>query len=172
MRSVRRKLSRDRLHLLDEAVGPQSLAVVPHPSSVKGAWVPVTEIGKYYGADKETELQNIFKTLGGAYVQRDPSAFAAASGQLRSFLISLSPSVYPTFASLQREVHYNSFHPFRKAWMFYLAAFVWMLVTWRSRNAGVYWVGVAMFHGGCRRARVGFLPAHHDFRSSTDHEHV
>jgi cytochrome c-type biogenesis protein CcsB len=146
----------DRLHLLDEAVGPQSLAVVPHPSSVKGAWVPVTEIAKYYGADKEAELQTIFKTLAGAYVQRDPSAFAAASGQLRSFLVSLSPSVYPTFASLQREVHYNSFHPFRKAWMFYLAAFVWMLVTWRSRNVGVYWIGMAMFMAGVAIHAWGF----------------
>ena len=146
----------ERLRLLDEAVGPQSLAVVPHPSSAKGAWVPVTDIAKYYGADKETELQNIFKTLAGAYVQRDPGAFAAASGQLHSFLISLSPSVYPTFASLQREVHYNSFHPFRKAWMFYLAAFVWMLATWRSRNAGVYWVGMAMFMAGVAVHAWGF----------------
>ena len=146
----------DRLPLLDDAVGAQSLAVVPHPSSVKGAWVPVTDVTKYYGADKEAELQNIFKTLGGAYEQRDPGAFAAASGQLRSFLVSLSPSVYPTFASLQREVHYNSFHPFRKAWMFYLAAFVWMLVTWHSKNAGVYWVGVALFVAGVAVHAWGF----------------
>jgi cytochrome c-type biogenesis protein CcsB len=146
----------ERLQLLDAAVGPQSLAVVPHPSSGKSAWVPVTEIAKYYGADKEAELQNIFKTLAGAYVQRDPSAFAAASGQLRSFLVALSPSVYPTFASLQREVHYNSFHPFRKAWMFYLAAFVWMLATWRSRNTAVYWMGVAMFMAGVAVHAWGF----------------
>jgi cytochrome c-type biogenesis protein CcsB len=146
----------DRLQLLDAAVGPQSLAVVPHPSSATGAWVPVTEIAKYYGADKEAELQSIFKTLAGAYVQRDPSTFAAASGQLRSFLVALSPSVYPTFASLQREVYYNSFHPFRKAWMFYLAAFVWMLVTWRSRNAGVYWMGAALFAAGVAVHAWGF----------------
>ena len=31
----------ERLRTLDEAVGPQSLAVVPHPSGAKGAWVPV-----------------------------------------------------------------------------------------------------------------------------------
>ena len=146
----------DRLQILDAAVGAQSLAVVPHPSSAKGAWVPVTDIAKYYGAEKEAALQDIFKTLAGAYVARDPGAFAAASGQLRSFLISLSPSVYPTFASLQREVHYNSFHPFRKAWMFYLAAFVWMLATWRSRNAGVYWIGVALFLAGVAVHAWGF----------------
>jgi cytochrome c-type biogenesis protein CcsB len=146
----------ERLQVLDSAVGAQSLAVVPHPSSAKGAWVPVTEISKYYGADKEAQLQDIYKTMGGAYVARDPSAFAAASGQLRSFLVSLSPSVYPTFGSLQREVHYNSFHPFRKAWMFYLAAFVWLLATWHSRNTGVYWLGVALFMAGVAVHAWGF----------------
>jgi len=146
----------ERLRLLDEAVGPQSLAVVPHPSSAKGAWVPVTEVAKYYGADKEAQLQDIFKTLDGAYMSRDPGAFAAASGQLRSFLVALSPSVYPSFTSLQREVHYNSFRPFRKAWMFYLIAFVWMLATWRSQNRAIYWVGVAAFLTGVAIHAWGF----------------
>ena len=145
-----------RLRTLTEAIGPESLAVVPHPSGAKGAWVPVTEVTKYYGADKETELQNLFKALGAAYVQRDPSAFAATSGQFRSFLVALSPSVYPAFASLQREVHYNSFHPFRKAWASYLVAFVWLLATWRSRSAPVYWIGVAAFVAGVAVHAWGF----------------
>jgi cytochrome c-type biogenesis protein CcsB len=146
----------ERLRVLNEAVGPESLAVVPHPSAPKGAWVPVTEIAKYYGTDKEAELQNIFKALATAYVQRDPIAFGTASGQLRSFLASLSPSVYPNFSSLQREVRYNSFHPFRKAWAFYLAAFVWLLVTWRVRNQAIYWIGVAAFVAGVAVHAWGF----------------
>ena len=146
----------ERLRVLADALGPESLAVVPHPSAAKGAWVPVTEIAKYYGADKEAELQNIFKTLAGAYLQRDPVAFGTASGQLHSFLGSLSPSVYPSFDSLQREVHYNSFHPFRKAWAFYLAAFVWLLATWRVRNPAIYWIGVAAFVAGVMVHAWGF----------------
>jgi cytochrome c-type biogenesis protein CcsB len=146
----------ERLRVLNEAVGPQSLAVVPHPSDPKGAWVPVTEITKYYSVEKEAELQNMFKALGTAYLQRDPAAFAVESGKLRSFLVSLSPSVYPGFGGLQREVHYNSFHPFRKAWMFYLAAFVWLLVTWCARSASVYWVGVAAFVAGVAVHAWGF----------------
>lgn len=146
----------ERLRLLNGAVGPQSLAVVPHPGAAKGAWVPVTEVAKYYGADKETELQNIFKTLAAAYGQREPGAVAVASGKLRSFLVSLSPSVYPELAGLQREVHYNSFHPFRKAWMFYLAAFVWLLATWRARSASLYWIGVAAFVAGVAVHAWGF----------------
>jgi cytochrome c-type biogenesis protein CcsB len=145
-----------RLNTLIEAVGPEALAVVPHPSDPKGAWVPVTQVGKYYAAEKETELQGIFKALATSYVQRDPSTFAATSGQLRSFLASLSPSVYPDFISLQREVHYNSIHPFRKAWMCYLVAFVWLLATWRSRNLTVYWMGVAAFIAGVAIHARGF----------------
>ncbi|HUJ09716.1 MAG TPA: cytochrome c biogenesis protein CcsA [Verrucomicrobiae bacterium] len=145
-----------RLATLVEAVGPDRLAVVPHPSDPKGAWVPVTDIAKYYSGDKEAELQTIFKALSTAYLQRDPGAFATASGQLRTFLASLSPTVYPEFTTLQREVHYNSFHPFRKAWMLYLAAFVWLLATWRSRKPWVYWLGVAAFIAGVVVHAYGF----------------
>jgi cytochrome c-type biogenesis protein CcsB len=145
-----------RLTTLVEAIGPDTLAVVPHPSAPKGSWVPITDAAKYYGAEKETELQTVLKALATAYVQRDPSTFAATSGQLRSILASLSPKVYPDFANLQREVHYNSFHPFRKAWMFYLVAFVWLLATWRSRNPSVYWIGVASFIAGVAVHAWGF----------------
>ena len=137
-----------RLRTLSEAVGPESLAVVPHPREAKGAWVPVTQVAKYYGADKETELQDNFKALAAAYVQRDAGAFAATSGQLRSLLVSLSPSVYPDFTSLQREVHYNSFHPFRKAMVLYAIAFVIVLATWRVRNPAPYWIGFGAFVAG------------------------
>jgi cytochrome c-type biogenesis protein CcsB len=137
-----------RLRTLDETVGPDSLAVVPHPSEAKGAWVPVTGIVKYYGADKEAELQNLFKALATAYVARDPAGFAAASGQLHTFLASLSPSVYPSYPSLQREVHYNSFHPFRKAMLLYVIAFVLVVSTWRMRNTAPYWIGFAAFAAG------------------------
>ena len=137
-----------RMASLTKVVGPDALAVVPHPRELKGAWVPVTKVGQYYGPDKETELQEKFRALGTAYVQRDPAAFGNASRQLRGFLESLSPSVYPSARDLRHEVHYNSFHPFRKAWMLYAIAFVWLLVTWRVKNPGVYWVGVAAFAAG------------------------
>jgi cytochrome c-type biogenesis protein CcsB len=137
-----------RLRTLSDAVGPESLAVVPHPSAPKGAWVPVTQVAKYYDADKEAKLQDIFKSLAAAYVQRDPGTFAATSGQLRTFLVALSPSVYPDFTSLQREVHYNSFHPFRKAMFFYAIAFVIVLASWRVKNPGFYWIGFAAFVAG------------------------
>jgi len=108
----------------------------------------VTQVAKYYGADKETELQGKFKALAAAYVSRDPGAFAATSGQLRALLVSLSPSVYPDFASLQREVHYNSFHPFRKAMVLYAIRVRDRIDDLASAEPGPYWIGFAAFVAG------------------------
>jgi cytochrome c-type biogenesis protein CcsB len=146
----------ERMTLLATAVGLDSLAVVPHPSDPKGLWLPITRVGEYYGAEKEAELQKLMQTLGAAYDQRDPEAFASASGELLKFLRGLSPAVYPTFETMNREVHYNSFHPFRKALWCYLAAFVIMLVTWKVRNPAAYWVGLGAFVAGVFIHGYGF----------------
>lgn len=145
-----------RMNVLTEAVGLESLAIVPHPTSPKGAWLPVTSIVEYYGKEKEAESQKLVQALGAAYMQREPAAFASASRQMRAFLQGLSPSVYPTPAEVRREVHYNSFHPFFKALVLYAIAFVWMLATWRSRNPAVYWAGMAAFVAGVFVHGYGF----------------
>lgn len=137
-----------RLRILRAGVGLEAYAVVPHPSDPKGPWMPVTQVGREYGAGKEEQLKKVFQSLSAAYVQREPASFASASRQLRDILQSLSPLVYPAPEVLRREVHYNSFHPFRKAWLFYAAAFVWLLTTWRVRSASIYWIGMALFVAG------------------------
>jgi cytochrome c-type biogenesis protein CcsB len=145
-----------RMNVLTQAVGLDLLAVVPHPNDPKGAWVPITRIGEYYGKDKEAQSQKLLQSLAGAYVQRDPEAFAAASRELRAFLYALSPSVYPAATELRRETRYNSFHPFRKALALYAFAFVWMLATWHVRKPGVYWIGFAAFLAGVLVHGYGF----------------
>jgi cytochrome c-type biogenesis protein CcsB len=57
---------------------------------------------------------------------------------------------------MRREIHYNSFHPFRKALALYAFAFAWMLATWRARKPGVYWVGFAAFLAGVLVHGYGF----------------
>ncbi len=146
----------ERMATLAEADGLDSLAVVPHPQSAKGAWLPVSRVAEYYGADKEAELQKLIQALGAAYAQRDSTAFTDDSRALLKFLRELSPSVYPTYESMNREVHYNSFHPFRKALLFYALAFVIMLATWKVRNPGAYWIGLAAFVAGVFVHGYGF----------------
>jgi cytochrome c-type biogenesis protein CcsB len=134
-----------RLATLREQVGPGSLAIVPHPHDPKGDWEAVTAAARHHGADAETQMHQIYQRLAAGYLAREPSVFNAAAHELSLFLRGLSPSVYPGVAELRREVHYNSFHPFRKALYFYLASFLVLVATWRSRQPACYWMGVAMF---------------------------
>ena len=137
-----------RLRTLSDAVGLESLAVVPHPSQAAGAWLSVTRAAENCGEQKASDLQKLTQNLGVAYMRREPETFAKAAHELRTFLRGLSPVVYPSQKSLAREVHYNSFHPYRKALTFYALAFVILLATWKARNAAAYWTGVAAFVAG------------------------
>jgi cytochrome c-type biogenesis protein CcsB len=159
-----------RLTTLLGAVGLESLDVVPHPSDPKGAWKNLAQVGDIYGSARQEETQKLVQALGAAYVQRDPGAFAAASRELVKFLRGLSPTVYPSFEAMQREVHYNSFHPFRKAMGMYGIAFTVVLASFLFRGSGVpasgrtdriavgtplpqrqgalYWVSMAAFVAG------------------------
>jgi cytochrome c-type biogenesis protein CcsB len=136
-----------RLRILIGAVGPDALPVVPHPNDPKGAWQPVT---------KSAEAEELRRALGAAYARRDAAAFSEASERLATALRAMSPAVYPATRDLRREVRYNSFHPFGKALLFYMAAFVWLLATWRARRPVVYWAGIAAFVAGVVVHGYGF----------------
>jgi len=141
------KVLGQRLSALSDVVGPDTLEVVPPPSA-KDKWAAVTQVADHYGAQKQAEVQKAFQAMATGYVQRDPETFAVASRDLSKLLRALNPALYPSFDNLRREVRYNSFHLFRKAIALYAFAFIWMLATWRARNPGFYWAGVAAFAGG------------------------
>jgi cytochrome c-type biogenesis protein CcsB len=48
-----------------------------------------------------------------------------------------APENYPSMKDMQIEVHYNSFHPFQKAWIFYLLAMIAALVSWSMGSPAV-----------------------------------
>ena len=147
----------ERLNALASASGLGSVAVAAPPlGSQKREWVSIDKVGTYYGEEKQAEMTGLMQGLTQAYMQRDPAAFSAASRALVTGLRNLNPSAYPSIEALHREIHYNSLHAFGKAWMLYLLAFVWLLVTWRSRSAAVYWFGIAAFVAGVAVHAYGF----------------
>jgi ABC-type transport system involved in cytochrome c biogenesis permease subunit len=141
------KLVHERLDALSESVGPDSLAVVPPPTPTQ-KWVPLPGASDYYGEAKQAELQKLAQNLAAAYSERDPSAFSTASAELLKFLRGLNPSAYPSPELLRREVHYNSFHPLRKAVLLYLISFIVLLTTWRMKRPAFYWIGIGAFFAG------------------------
>jgi cytochrome c-type biogenesis protein CcsB len=134
-----------RLQLLVNTVGLDGLKLVPHPRDSKGRWLAVTQTGEYY-PDEAARLDETLNALGMAYVTRNPEVFSTASHHFAQQLRALSPDVYPTHAQLQREVRYNTFHPFQKAWWLYAVAFIAMLGARKFRP--LFGVSLAFFAAG------------------------
>jgi len=49
-----------------------------------------------------------------------------------------NPALYPENKMLEAEVHYGKFHPFQKAWMFYLLSVVSMILIWILKKNFLY----------------------------------
>jgi len=136
-----------RIQTLAALAEPDALAIVPHPTDEKGPWKPVPKTGT---------IPELVAAVRTAFVKRDPAAFLAASRELEAALRAVSPKVYPSRESLAREVHYNSFHPFRKAEWLYGLGFVLLLATWPMRSRAGYWVTVTAFTAGVLVHGYGF----------------
>ena len=152
----------DRVTLLFRTVGTSSLPVVPHPDDVKGTWVTVPNASKLYEPEKVAPLMAQFELLKQAYRSSSDhlEAVGAMAAQLQQGLAKLSPSIYPSDRTMSREVHYNNFHPFAKAWMLYAIAFLVMLATiWITsiEQWGLYWTSLGLFVAGIGIQTYGFF---------------
>ncbi|MGK7931182.1 MAG: cytochrome c biogenesis protein [Microcystaceae cyanobacterium] len=121
----------NRLALLLEIVGKDDLPIVPHPNDIKGTWVSLPDANQSYDPSQILSLETTYLTLKNNY-QIQPNNFAyieQLSQQLQTQLRQLSPQVYPTPQTLQREVNFYQFKPFRKSWILYGIAFIVLLIS-------------------------------------------
>lgn len=139
----------DRLDLMLSTVGSQELPLVPHPHDLKGKWLGLAEIEQYY--PNASNLKTEFAQLQEAYLE---DSTAVGAQVLKQQLMDLSPEVYPSDRTLQREVFFNHFHPFAKAWWLYAAAFCLMLLALRW---DIYWSAMGVFSAGLIVQAYGFL---------------
>ncbi|MEM7771514.1 MAG: cytochrome c biogenesis protein CcsA, partial [Cyanobacteria bacterium P01_A01_bin.37] len=152
----------DRVTLLFRTVGTSSLPLVPHPDDVKGAWATIPDAPKLYEPDQVAPVMAQFELLKRAYrMSRDHSdAVGMMASELHQGLAALSPAVYPGDRTMAREVYYNGFHPFAKAWMLYGAAFLVMLgALWVKslERFGLYWTSLGLFVAGIGLQTYGFF---------------
>ena len=120
----------ERLDLMYATVGTNYLPLLPHPDDAKGTWDKITSSQPFYSIDKINPILTEFNSLKQAYLSH-PNNLATVgelATQLHQDLSQLSPEIYPDEATLKREVHFHHFHPFSKAWLLYILAFVVMLI--------------------------------------------
>ena len=110
--------------LLFEKVSQGELwAIIPHPEHHQENW---TSLAQLKDLPQTPNVQELAVTLHGmlsAYSKKDWKTFQLTSLKIKQLLSEFSKDPgYPYSKTLGLEVFYHSFHPFRKAWIFYLIA--------------------------------------------------
>ena len=150
----------DRLMLLFDSVGNSDLPLVPHPSDLKGTWVSLADAAQLYGPEATAPLAAQFGLMQQALLQGAQSHLSMVgqlATELKQGLETLSPDIYPAASVLQREVHFNHFHPFAKAWMLYSLAFVAMAASFWVKPWNLYWSAMGVFTAGIGVQTYGFF---------------
>jgi ABC-type transport system involved in cytochrome c biogenesis permease subunit len=95
-------------------------------------------------------------SLRAAFLANDDAAFARAAAALRARLAAIAPQSQPPAWKLSLEVAYKEVHPFRWAWILYLAAGLTLAVTSvRGRRIG-YVLGWLLAGAGALFQIAGF----------------
>ena len=124
-----------RVRTLEMLVEGRLFTLLPSPVSLEQPWGSFVELAAVTDEPKAKPLQDSVAKLKDAISQSHFDQIPAISEQFAQQLQQLGP--YPDQKQLDREVHYNSFHPFRLAWIFYLTGFLCLLMT-SQKHA---WIG-------------------------------
>lgn len=148
----------DRLRLMLSMVDDNAIAIVPHPTDIKGKWVGITEAQSLYDAESVAPLLANFAIIKQTILSGTDHLpmLAPLARSLKDGLAALSPQVYPADGVIRREVFFNHFHPFAKAWQLYGIALVLMLVALWVQPFNLYWTAIGTFVAGVAVQSVGF----------------
>ena len=150
-----------RIELLNGICRGESLTVVP-AADPKLAWKGLDSIidptaGVAVGAQLPADLRSLLL----AYKDGRSADFLKASTDLKAHLAALAPAAVPSDAVMARELQYNDLHPFGRAWIIYLSAFLVLLASGALRKGDdtrgpLYWPAIAMVVGGVILHGYGF----------------
>ena len=146
----------ERLQLMLSMVDDNAIAIVPHPSDIKGKWGTIQDTPNLYAPESAAPLLASFTMLKQTVFSGHLPMVDPLAKSLRQGLADLSPGVYPTDSVMRREVFFNHFHPFAKAWQLYGIAFVLMLVALWVQPFNLYWTAIGTFVAGVAVQSYGF----------------
>lgn len=125
--------------LLDRVFSGELLTLIPPPEKgLDAPWFSLaqlssSEIRHAYGdSDSQTKIEELKMTLQGMSEsfshkdhQKNQNTFSLTSLKLKQLLSELPKDHdYPYVTTLSMEVFFNEFHPFRKAWIFYVLSLI------------------------------------------------
>ena len=138
----------ERVSLLGSILDGSGLTLVPHPGGLEEPWGGLSHLG-------ESAALTATETFRKSLKSTSPEAVRDLT-ELKTELSKLGPTPDPQ--SLGREVRYNASHPFRTAWMLYLAAFlVLVAVPRQSVSSKLYRLGLGLMVSGFLVQIYGFV---------------
>ncbi|MEB3272854.1 MAG: cytochrome c biogenesis protein [Prochlorothrix sp.] len=150
----------DRLNLLYQSVADRDLPLVPHPDDPKGKWGGLEEAAQQYSPEQAAPLIADFVFMQQALFQGGLThlpLIGSLATELKTGLQQLSPDIYPADAVMAREVYFNQFHPFAKAWHLYGIAFGVLLLSFWIQRWNLYGAALGLFTTGLGVQTYGFI---------------
>ncbi len=135
-----------KLQRLAALASGDALSIVPIVDA-SGSWTTPAQLGDS-AAPAALAVREGFARLAAAYAKRDANAFGREADALTLALRNVNPAAYPSASALAREIFYEDFNAFGKAWAFYLAGFLAILLFGFSQRPWGYAAGMALITAG------------------------
>jgi cytochrome c-type biogenesis protein CcsB len=144
-----------KLDRVAELIRGDALTIVPILDA-SGAWSSPRDLQSAEEPAAKAVTQG-FAQFAAAYAEKNAEASRKAAGILAAALRSVDPEVYPTESEIDRELFYEDFNPFGKAWKLYLVSFLLLLLTGFSKRPWGYGLGLLFLLAGflCHTFGVG-----------------
>jgi cytochrome c-type biogenesis protein CcsB len=144
-----------KLDRVAELIRGEALSIVPVLDE-SGAWSAPGDLRSAEDPAGKAISQGL-ALLATAYAEKNAEAFREAARSLSAALRSVAPEAYPSESEIDRELFYEDFNPFGKAWKLYLLSFLLLLLMGFSKQPWGYRLGLLFLLAGflCHTFGVG-----------------
>jgi cytochrome c-type biogenesis protein CcsB len=155
----------NRLRAYQDHRAGRRLEVLPIPGSQKNEWISLESLIRMNLDDSTDpsgsarELRDTFYQVRAAYLTHSPAEFNEASHKFLGLIREMGPQLgaYPPLRTIELEVAYNTWAPFRFAWALMLLACLCVTLQLGSGWKPFYPLGLICYAGGMAALLIGFF---------------
>ena len=143
-----------KMNTVQSTIDGSLITAVPNPAGMEQPWGSFADLTHADTVPMVAEAKGAVADLRTAMASNDTAKFHQAAITTRQQLARIG--AVPEEVDMVREIRYNKSHPFRKAWMLYLAGLaVLAFVKAEGRSTG-YWAGFSLIASGFLMHIYGF----------------
>jgi len=144
-----------KVNVVHSAMDGELFQAVPNPAGLKHDWGSFADLQHESIVEQVKPAKMAVAELRDAVKSGDSAVLNQKAVEARGALAALGP--VPDQAVMERELQYNRSHPFRKAWILYLAGLaVLTFVTTQEKRTPGYWLGFGLIGAGFVMHVYGF----------------